>query len=161
MIQEQTNAYRQNVMGILINDKKEVLIIQYTASWTRNFPKWGLQDGEDYETWIYRELEEELWVQTNNLAFLFAYTIPFRQDFTQEQIERKIKNKGEYYKWKEEKMLFFRYTWDNSDINHWVSPELSASLWIGIDKIPEYIKNESFINLLDLDFLKKLLDKIV
>lgn len=61
--------YRPNVAGILRNSKGEILIgerLHFPGSW--QFPQGGVDDGEDYEAALVREMEEEIGLSPGDYA---------------------------------------------------------------------------------------------
>ena len=96
-----TKGYRQNVLAIIYNTNWEVLLWQnrwWWQDWT--FVKWWIEKWESKETALFREIYEETWLKRETLNIVYRYKQPFEKDFSQEEIQRKIKNKNEYYIWK-------------------------------------------------------------
>lgn len=146
--------YRNNVLWIIFNKKWKILIWKYNTSkpnWT--FPKWWIENNESFESAIFREIYEELWINSYNLEIIYYYEDEFIKNFTQDEIEWKIKNKWEYFVWKKEKIILIKYKWDETDMNLNISNEFSEYIFIDISDIPNYITNNDLINFIDLDFL--------
>lgn len=146
--------YRNNVLWIIFNEKWKILIWKYNTSkpnWT--FPKWWIEKDEDFKSAIFREVYEELWINKNNLELSYFYENEFIKNFSQVEIEWKIKNKWEYFVWKKEKIILINYKWDQTDINLNISNEFSEYKFIDILDIPNYINNNDLISFIDLNFL--------
>lgn len=146
--------YRNNVLWIIFDNKWQILIWKYNTSkpnWT--FPKWWIENNENLESAIFREVYEELWISANNLEILYYYKNEFVKNYTQEEIEWKIKNKWEYYVWKKEKAILIKYKWNETEINLNISKEFSEYKFIKIFDILQYINDNNLLNYINLDFL--------
>lgn len=90
--------YRRNILAIIFNSDWKVLIWQnrwWGQDWT--FPKWWIEKWESKEIALFREIYEEIWLKKDTLNIVYRYKQPFKKDFSQEEIQWKIKNKNEYY----------------------------------------------------------------
>ncbi|MEF2176056.1 MAG: NUDIX domain-containing protein [Candidatus Absconditabacteria bacterium] len=146
--------YRNNVLGIIFDNKGQILIGKYNTSkpnWT--FPKGGIENNENLESAIFREVYEELGISANNLEILYYYKNEFVKNYTQEEIEWKIKNKGEYYVGKKEKAILIKYKGNETEINLNISKEFSEYKFIKIFDILQYINDNNLLNYINLDFL--------
>ncbi len=151
--------YRQNVLAVIFNAKWQVFVWQNKWWWQdRTFVKWWIEKWESKKNALYREIFEETWLRESSLEIIYEYKNAFKKDFSQEEIQWKIKNKNEYFKWKEDHIFVVSYNglWT---IDLGTTDELIDYKWVDIDEIWSYIKNKKLLSLLDLCFLKKLIKR--
>ena len=147
--------YRRNILAIIFNSDWKVLIWQnrwWGQDWT--FPKWWIEKWESKEIALFREIYEEIWLKKDTLNIVYRYKQPFKKDFSQEEIQWKIKNKNEYYIWKKDYIFLISYNglWR---INLWITNELLCYKRIEINEIWTYIQNEKLLSIINIPFLKK------
>lgn len=148
-------GYRQNVLAIIYNTNWEVLLWQnrwWWQDWT--FVKGWIEKWESKETALFREIYEETWLKRETLNIVYRYKQPYKKDFSKEEIQRKIKNKNEYYIWKQDHIFVILYNWFWR-INLWITNELIRYKWVKIDKIWAYIQNEKLLSIINIPFLKR------
>ena len=148
-------GYRKNILAIIFNSDWKVLIWQnrwWGQDWT--FPKWWVEKWESKEIALFREIYEEIWLKKDTLNIVYRYKQPFKKDFSQGEIQWKIKNKNEYYIWKEDYIFLVSYNglWR---INLWITNELLYYKRIEMDEKWVYIQNEKLLSIINIPFLKK------
>lgn len=143
-------------MAIILNKKWEILIWKYLrGKASRTIPKWWLELNESPKKALFREIFEETWIPSNKLLIVHKYDKYYTKEFTQEQIEWKIKNKWENYIWKIEIPYILLFSWTNNDINIWINWEFSDFQWIQINNLKDYI-NTDLIEFLDIGFINQI-----
>jgi len=152
--------YRNNILGIVFNVLGQVLLVQYSSSWSRSFPKWWLEKKESFPDGIQREIYEELWIEKKLLRYHFVYRERYKKRFTQAEIDRKIAHKWEYFIWKIENICVLSYIWDWSDIDTLVSAELAQHRWVSLSELNEYIRDAVLLRIIDISFLSNFITKI-
>lgn len=153
-----TKNYKNNILWIIFNNKKQILLWKYNSSkpnWT--FPKWWILENEDYETAIFREIYEEIWLKNSCFEIVYVYEKSFVKDFSLEEIKWKIENKLEYFTWKKEKIIVLNFKWEEKDIDLSISNELSEYRFVEIEEISSYISDENLIDFIWIDFLKTII----
>ena len=148
-------GYRQNVLAIIYNTNWEVLLWQnrwWWQDWT--FVKGWIEKWESKETALFREIYEETWFKKETLDIIYKYKEPYRKDFSKEEIQWKIKNKNEYFIWKQDHIFVVSYNWFWR-INLWITNELLCYKWVKIDVIWSYIENKQLLSIINIPFLKK------
>lgn len=153
-----TDNFRQNVLCVIFNNKEEILIGKNSigkTTWT--FPKWGKNSGETNIDAVYREIKEELNLEKHHLDLIFVDPNRYNKLFTQEQIQWKIENKGEYYIWKSEEIHYLLYK--VGEINVAITGELSEYKWVKVNQLNEFIKHKDLLETIDVMFLEKLIEK--
>ena len=160
MGQKGMREYRQNSLAIVFNEEWQIFLGK-NALWDqdRTFPKGGIEQGETREDAIYREIYEETGLTKDVLNIVHEFDIPFRKDFSQEEIEWKIRNKNEYFIWKEDYIFLVMYN-GQGHIDLTVTWELIEYKRVPIKKVTEYIHNKKLMDLIDLDVLEiRILDQ--
>ena len=154
MIDQQQWGYRQNVLAIIFKQKGEVFLWKNATRWQdRTFPKWWVVYEETHQDALFREILEETGLKKETLEIVYSFEIPFRKEFSQEEIEWKIKNKNEYFVGKEDYMFLVKYDgmW-TVDLS--ITWELIEYKRVLIKDIWKYIDNVKLLNLINLDHLE-------
>jgi putative (di)nucleoside polyphosphate hydrolase len=141
--------YRQGVGIVLINDKKQVFVGQRcdTSSEAWQFPQGGIDDGEDPQTALWREMEEEIGTTKakliTELGDWLSYDLP-------PEIARKIwggKFRGQKQKW-----FLLKFTGMDSDIDiNTQHPEFVSWRWVEFSEATELV----------IDFKRALYQEVV
>lgn len=151
------NTYRKNVLWIIFNKEWKILVWKYNSSkpnWT--FPKWWIEENETVESSIFREIYEELWINSN-LEIVYKYDKEYIINFSKKEIERKKLNKWEYFTWKKEKIILIKFFWTEYDIDLTISNGFSEYKYISIDEIENYISDNKLLDFIDLNFLNNII----
>lgn len=137
-------AYRPAVGIALFNSENKILVAERVDShgaW--QLPQGGIDEGEDPETALFREMKEE--IGTDKAEIIAVMDEWLYYDFPP-HILKKFENQ---YRGQRQMWFALRFTGKDSDINlntH-ETPEFRNWKWIEIDKILEYVvhfKRESY-----------------
>ena len=121
--------YRQGVIGIVINDKNEYLVVQmvdYAENQWR-FPGGGLDEGETHQDALLRELKEEL--NSDKFEIINESNQVNKYDWPEFVIAEQIRNKNRYFRGQEQKQFLVKFTGTPGNIK--IEPkELRQVKWI-------------------------------
>jgi len=138
MSEKNKNLPLRNGVGIVVLNKNDEVFVAKRIDNQKNFwqmPQGGVDDGEDYLTAAYRELEEETSIKNVNLIReldgLIAYELP--------------KNllgviwKGKY-RGQEQKWFVMRFLGNDNEINiKTKNPEFCEWKWINLENITDHV----------------------
>ena len=138
MSEKNKNLPLRNGVGIVVLNKNDEVFVAKRIDNQKNFwqmPQGGVDDGEDYLTAAYRELEEETSIKNVNLIReldgLIAYELP--------------KNllgviwKGKY-RGQEQKWFVMRFLGNDNEINiKTKNPEFCEWKWINLENITDLV----------------------
>ena len=116
--------YRPNVAAILQNADGEILVAERSGisnAW--QFPQGGVDEGEDLETALRREVREEVGIAGKHLEILRSQG-GYRYDYPDRH-----RKKGRF-DGQEQTYFLCRFTGEDSDIKLDDSPEFSRHRWI-------------------------------
>ena len=128
-------AYRPNVGIMLVNAKNKVFVGQrldrFTNAW--QMPQGGIDEGENPDDAVFRELVEETGV-TRNLVRVEAITKDWiYYDFPEDIIDKLWSGK---YKGQRQRYYLMRFLGQNDQINiHTKEPEFTAWKWIDLNDL--------------------------
>jgi len=125
-------------VGIVVINKENKVFVAKRIDNPKNFwqmPQGGVDDGEDFLTAAYRELEEETSIKNveliSELGGFITYNLPDRLL----GIIWKGKYKGQKQKW-----FLMRYLGEDQEINiHTKKPEFLEWKWVDLKKITELV----------------------
>lgn len=127
-------VYRQNVAGVIINDKGKVLLaerIDEKGHW--QFPQGGVDKEENLEQALKREIEEELGIKPEELKILAQAGNIYRYDWPE-----KLRQKRFCYYGQEQHFFLLLYLGDSNSIK--VSEEEFQNYdWVDSEKVLEVI----------------------
>lgn len=137
-------AYRPAVGVALFNSENKILVAERVDShgaW--QLPQGGIDDGEDPETALFREMKEE--IGTNNAEIITSMAEWLYYDFPP-HVLKKFDNK---YRGQRTKWFALRFKGEDTDfnLNTHETPEFRSWKWIEIAKILDYVvhfKRESY-----------------
>lgn len=142
--------YRPGVGIALFNRQGEVFIgerLDHPGSW--QMPQGGIDEGEEPEIAVFRELEEE--TGTRNAEILEVMDGWTHYDFPYHVAMRlwDAKYRGQKQKW-----IAMRFLGDDSEINvsRHSHPEFRSWRWVSLDKLLDYIvpfKREVYATVID------------
>ena len=140
-------------VGIVLLNKENKVFVAKRIDNPKNFwqmPQGGVDDGEDYLSAAFRELEEETSVKNVKLIKEIEGTTSYELPDNLFGIIWKVKYKGQKQKW-----FLMRYIGKDEDINiNTKKPEFLEWKWIDISRITEVVVD------FKLEVYKELQEKI-
>jgi putative (di)nucleoside polyphosphate hydrolase len=127
--------YRKGVSA-LINKKDEFLLVNLQSFEDKYFaiPGGGVEQGENLESAIYREIYEELGIGKKSLQFIGQSDIPIRFQFKVIKMTRDGKN----YEGSERYFFGFRFVGSDNEIKLQGS-EVRTYKWISFAQLKDYL----------------------
>jgi len=147
-------VYRPNVAAILVNARGEIFVAERLApkgAW--QFPQGGIDDGEDAQTALYRELAEEIGVRSEAVQILQVRS-GYRYAFAKGRLKYGI------YGGQEQTYFLCRFTGKDADINlaathqefgrwRWIRPEEFRMDWV--PRFKRTVYRQVFLDFFSLD----------
>ena len=146
MMKASKEGYRPNVAMVVLNSKNKVLICRRTNTKTWQFPQGGVDNNENLEKAMYRELLEEVGLRKDDVQYIgesddtIIYDIP-------KTIRPNVL--GGKFKGQEQKWFLLRIKNDDHEIrlDYEAFPEFDTfewvSFWQPIDRIVDF-KREAY-----------------
>jgi putative (di)nucleoside polyphosphate hydrolase len=149
-------GYRPNVAMVVLNSKNKVLICRRTNTKTWQFPQGGVDNNENLEKAMYRELLEEVGLRKDDVQYIGESDDTIIYD-----IPKTIRSKvlGGKFKGQEQKWFLLRIKNDDHEIrlDYEAFPEFDTfewvSFWQPIDRIVDFKKEAYRKALSELRFL--------
>lgn len=146
--------YRPNVAVILTNARDEIFVaerINIPGAW--QFPQGGIDDGEDAETAMFREMAEEIGVQRDKVEILERRD-GYRYAFAKGRLKYGI------YGGQEQSYFRCRFTGQDSDVNlaathqefshwRWIRPDEFQMKWV--PKFKRAVYRQVFLDFFGLE----------
>ena len=138
--------YRQGVNAFVIDDNNAFLLVhkQNYGDGQWDAPGGGLETGENPETGILRELEEEL--GTNAFKILKKSRIINKFEWPQESQELGIKKYGIHYRGQEKHQFLIKFT-GNKDAIKLQESEIKTVKWVSLDEMEKHMIFENQWNI--------------
>ena len=147
-------VFRPNVAAILQREDGAIFVaerIGIKGAW--QFPQGGVDSGEDAETALYRELEEEIGVRREHIAIL-SRRDGYRYAFTKGRLKYGI------YGGQEQSYFLCRYTGTDADFNldaterefarwKWIAPQDFKADWV--PKFKRHVYHQVFVDFFGID----------
>ena len=137
------NLPLRNGVGIVVLNNKNKVFVAKRIDNPKNFwqmPQGGVDDGEDFLTAAYRELEEETSIKNVKLIQEIDGILTYELPDHLLGIIWKGKYKGQKQKW-----FLMRYLGNDSDINiKTEKPEFFEWKWLDLDKLTEVVVDFKF-----------------
>ena len=146
MMKASKEGYRPNVAMVVLNSKNKVLICRRTNTKTWQFPQGGVDDNENLEKAMYRELLEEVGLRKDDVQYIGESDDTIIYDIPQ-TIRSKVL--GGKFKGQEQKWFLLRIKNDDHEIrlDYEAFPEFDTfewvSFWQPIDRIVDF-KREAY-----------------
>ena len=146
MMKASKQGYRPNVAMVVLNSKNKVLICRRTNTKTWQFPQGGVDNNENLEKAMYRELLEEVGLRKDDVQYIGESDDTIIYD-----IPKTIRSKvlGGKFKGQEQKWFLLRIKNDDHEIrlDYEAFPEFDTfewvSFWQPIDRIVDF-KREAY-----------------
>lgn len=146
MMKASKEGYRPNVAMVVLNSKNKVLICRRTNTKTWQFPQGGVDNNENLEKAMYRELLEEVGLRKDDVQYIGESDDTIIYD-----IPKTIRSKvlGGKFKGQEQKWFLLRIKNDEHEIrlDYEAFPEFDTfewvSFWQPIDRIVDF-KREAY-----------------
>lgn len=146
MMKASKEGYRPNVAMVVLNSKNKVLICRRTNTKTWQFPQGGVDNNENLEKAMYRELLEEVGLRKDDVQYIGE-----SEDTIIYDIPKTIRSKvlGGKFKGQEQKWFLLRIKNDDHEIrlDYEAFPEFDTfewvSFWQPIDRIVDF-KREAY-----------------
>lgn len=156
MMKASKEGYRPNVAMVVLNSKNKVLICRRTNTKTWQFPQGGVDNNENLEKAMYRELLEEVGLRKDDVQYIGESDDTIIYD-----IPKTIRSKvlGGKFKGQEQKWFLLRIKNDEHEIrlDYEAFPEFDTfewvSFWQPIDRIVDFKKEAYRKALSELRFL--------
>ena len=156
MMKASNEGYRPNVAMVVLNSKNKVLICRRTNTKTWQFPQGGVDNNENLEKAMYRELLEEVGLRKDDVQYIGESDDTIIYD-----IPKTIRSKvlGGKFKGQEQKWFLLRIKNDDHEIrlDYEAFPEFDTfewvSFWQPIDRIVDFKKEAYRKALSELRFL--------
>lgn len=141
--------YRKKSSAVIVDDENNFLLVQLHSynedNW--NFCGGGIEEGEDEEKALLRELEEEL--GTNDLEIIKKSDYKKQYDWPDWMIAGDIeKGKKNIYRGQEESYFLVKFTGDKDDMNI-QEEELRAVKWVTYDELKDHLTFDRHKNIVE------------
>ena len=120
-------GYRLNVAMIVLNEEKKSLFCKRRNTENWQFPQGGVDDEEHIETAMYRELNEEVGLNKDNVEI-----IAISKDLIYYDIPKSIRTRvlGGKYKGQAQKYFLLKHISGDIDLNEENIPEFDQYSWV-------------------------------
>jgi putative (di)nucleoside polyphosphate hydrolase len=138
------DGYRANVGIIIINDEKKVLWAKRLNEDAWQFPQGGINDNESAEEAMYRELKEEVGLNSNHILILARTKGWLRYDVPKNWIRN---NSQQKYKGQKQVWFLLKFIGNDADIflKNTSKPEFDGwewvNFWTPIDEVVDFKKD--------------------
>lgn len=125
--------FRKGVSALIINKNQEFLLVNLQSFKTHFFaiPGGGLEEGELLESAAYREVEEELGINKEQLEFIGASKQPVQFKFN-------LNRDGEVYEGSERYFFGSRFIGNDDEIKLQES-EVRSHKWVSFNDLKDYL----------------------
>jgi len=130
--------YRPAVLGIIIDDNKQFLLVQKLKyqenEWS--FAGGGIEEGETPKQALLRELAEEL--GSKKFTVIAESEVPYSYDWPEEAILRQYQKTGKFYRGAQIKYFLVKFLGSKEELKL-QADELKASKWVPLEELPKYL----------------------
>ena len=125
--------YRKGVSALIINKNQEFLLVNLASFKEKYFaiPGGGIEEGEDLEDAVYREIQEEVGIEKESLELIGKSDIPIKFTF-------KLIHKDKEYSGSERNFFGFRFLGDDTEIKPQTG-EVRAYRWVPFARLSDYL----------------------
>ena len=139
MEEKKENFFELTVKAVIVNDKKEVLIVKrgqssYHGAGKYDLPGGKLEAGENIKEGLVREIEEELGIKVELGPVIYAFDFEKKYDKKYKVGDKELIISG--------KGLRFLAYYESGEIK--LSDEHDKSEWIGMDEAPKRFGEDDF-----------------
>jgi putative (di)nucleoside polyphosphate hydrolase len=148
-------SYRQNVAALIVNKEKKVLMCEHAwidDAW--QLPQGGVEEGEEDDSAILRELEEEL--GSNKFKIIARMEKPIRYKYPY-YLKEKFHSEGQ-----EQRYYLVYFQGDDSEIrfDNQEKPEFKSFQWVDFEAPPKMvIYFKKLVYLQAVEYFKDALEK--
>ena len=145
MSEQEPTAYRPCVGVMLVNDEGKVFVGKRidtrgdpkAGDWWQ-MPQGGVDEGEDLEAAVFRELEEETGIKASHATILAKTSEPIRYDLPPDLLGKLWKGK---YRGQEQIWFLMRFSGSDEDVNLEAHDpaEFCAWKWTPAETLPDVI----------------------
>lgn len=127
--------YRKGISALIMNPKNEFLLVNLISFEEKYYaiPGGGLEKNETLEDAAYREIKEELGIESSCLELIGTSSNPIKYKF----LVPKIKE-GKKYLGSERYFFAFRFTGSDDDIKL-AEDEVRACKWVSVEDFDKYL----------------------
>lgn len=128
--------YRKGVSALILNSKKEFLLVNLESFKEEFFaiPGGGIEEGESLEDAIYREVQEELGIDRKHLEFIGKSTSPLKFKFKTIKMTRE----GKSYEGSERYFFGFIFNGNDDDMGPRIG-EVRSYKWVSYSNLKDYL----------------------
>jgi len=137
-IERNKYPYRKSVLGIIVNNDKEFLIVQKLSykdnEWS--FAGGGIDENETPNRAVLRELKEEL--GSENFKIITESKIPYRYEWPENVILERFDKKGELFRGQKLTYFLIKFVGEKSELKIQES-EIKAIKWTVLENLSQYL----------------------
>lgn len=128
--------YRKGVSALIINSNQEFLLVTLKSFEDKYFaiPGGGIEEGENTEDAVYREIQEELNIRKESLIYVGKSDTPLKTTFKTPKITRE----GKEYIGSERYFFGFNFVGNNNEIKL-QEEEVKAYKWVTFSDLDKHL----------------------
>jgi putative (di)nucleoside polyphosphate hydrolase len=132
--------YRKGISALILNTKNEFLLVNLISFEEKYYaiPGGGVEENETLEEAVYREIKEELGINSSSLEKIGESVNPLKTTFK----TPKINKEGKEYLGSERYFFAFRFTGSDDEIKL-AENEVRAYKWVPVSDLNKYLLFDS------------------